>query len=82
MTFNGLRLEYTLEGNSNLIDWKDHMEEVFDDNGSLEYIKRDVTKLAKSYAQNLAQCKKVVSQVWIIILEGVQDHIVKNLHGK
>jgi hypothetical protein len=28
MTFNGLRLEYALEGNSNFIAWKDHMEAV------------------------------------------------------
>ena len=63
MTFNGLRLEYALEGNSNFIDWKDHMEEVFDENGLLEYIKRDVTKPTESYAQNLAQWKKVVAKV-------------------
>ena len=82
MTFNGLRLEYSLEGNSNFIDCKDCMEEVFDDNGLLEYIKRDVTKPVEFDAQNLAQSKKVVAKVWIIILEGVRDHIVSNLHGK
>jgi len=52
MTFNGLRLEYALEGNSNFTDWKDCMEEVFDDNGFLEYIKREVTKPTESDAQN------------------------------
>jgi len=39
-----LRLEYALEGNSNSIDSKDHMDEVFDENGLLEYINRDFTK--------------------------------------
>lgn len=82
MTFNGLSLEYALEGISNFINWKDHMEEVFDDNGLLEYIKRDVTKPTESNAQNLAQWKKIVAKLWRIILEGVQDHIVSNIHGK
>ena len=41
MTFNGLRLEYALEGNSNFITWKDRMEAVLEDNGLLEYIKTD-----------------------------------------
>ena len=71
MAFYGLQLKYALEENSNLIDWKDHMEEVFDENGLLEYIKRDVMKPKESYAQNLAQWKKVVANVWIIILVGV-----------
>ena len=33
MSFNGLRLEYALEGSSNYIAWKDRMEAVLDDNG-------------------------------------------------
>lgn len=82
MTFNRLNLKYVLEDRSNFIDWKDHMEEVFNDNGLLEYIKRDVTKSSKYDAQNLAQWKKVIAKVWIIILEGAQDHVVNNLHGK
>ena len=35
MAFNGLRLEYALEGTSNFFTWKDHMEAVLDDNGLL-----------------------------------------------
>ena len=50
MTFNRLRLECSLEGKSNFIEWKDHMEEVFEDNGLLEYIKRDVTNPIESDA--------------------------------
>jgi len=50
MTFNRSRVEYALEGSSNLIAWKDHMEEVIDDTILLEYIKRDVVKPTKSDA--------------------------------
>jgi len=35
MAFNGLILEYALEGSSNFISWKDRMEVVLDDNGLL-----------------------------------------------
>lgn len=42
MAFDGLRLEYALEGTSNFVAWKDWMEAVLDDNGLLEYIKIDV----------------------------------------
>ena len=55
MAINGLRLENALEGNSNFIAWKDHMEEILDDNGLLKYIKTDVAKQMDSDAQNLAQ---------------------------
>ena len=82
MTFNRLRLDYVSEGNSNFIAWKDHMEAIFDDNGLLKYIKRDVAKPTESNAQNLAQWKKDVAKARRILLEGVQDHIVTNLHGK
>ena len=33
MDFNGLRLEYALEGSSNYISWKGMMEAVLEDNG-------------------------------------------------
>ena len=55
MAFNGLGLEYALEGTSNFIAWKDRMEAVLDDNGLLEYIKTDVAKPETFDAQNLAQ---------------------------
>ena len=38
MSFNGLRLEYALEGSSNYISWKDRMEAVLDENGLKEFI--------------------------------------------
>ena len=44
MYFNGLRLEYALEGSSNYISWKDRMEAALDDNGLKEFIDVDVPK--------------------------------------
>ena len=38
MLFNGLRLEYALEGSSNYIAWKDRMEAVLEDNGLKEFM--------------------------------------------
>lgn len=82
MAFNGLTLEYAFEGSSNFITWKDRMEVVLDDNILLEYVKVDIAKPWLVDAQNLAQWKKDVAKARKIILEGVQDHIVSNLHGK
>ena len=44
MSFNGLRLEYALEGSSNYIAWKDRMGAVLDDNGLKEFIDAKVPK--------------------------------------
>jgi len=44
MSFNGLRLEYALEDNSNYIAWKDRMEAVLDDNGLKDFIDAEVPK--------------------------------------
>lgn len=82
MTFNGLTIEYSLEGSCNFIAWKDHIEAVLDDNGLLEYIKRYVEKQVEYNAHNIAQWNKDVAKVRRIILEGVHDHIVTHLHGK
>eukprot|EP00253_Pinus_taeda_P011123 PITA_11123 len=82
MTFNEMRLEYALEGNSNFITWKDHMEAVLDDDKLLECVKIKITKQGSVDAQNLDQWKKDVSKARRIILRGVQDHIVSNLHRK
>ena len=45
MAFNGLRLEYALEANSNYIAWKDRMEVVLEDNGLKEFIDSDVPNI-------------------------------------
>ena len=58
------------------------MEEVFDENGLLEYIKTDVAKPQAYDSQNLAQWKKDVAKARRIILEGVRDHIASNIQWK
>eukprot|EP00253_Pinus_taeda_P028660 PITA_28660 len=80
MSFNGLRLEYPLEGSSNYIAWKDRMEAVLDDNGLKEFIDMDIPKpndatQADAWQKKIAKCRR-------ILLEGVKDHIVSSLHGK
>ena len=80
MSFNGLRLEYAIEGSSNYIAWKDRMEVVLDDNGLKEFIEMDVPKptdatQADAWQNKTAKCER-------IMLEGVRDHIVSSLHGK
>ena len=54
MDFNGLRLEYTLEGILNYVAWKDSMEEVLEDNGLREFINNDILKPTTFDAQALA----------------------------
>jgi hypothetical protein len=82
MSFNGLRLEYALEGSSNYISWKDRMEAVLEDNGLKEYIDKDVPKPDATDTANLDAWKKKVAKARRILLEGVRDHIVSSLHGK
>ena len=82
MSFNGLRLEYALDGSSNYIAWKDRMEVVLDDNGLKEFIDNDVPKLGSSDAAALDAWKKKVAKCRRILLEGMKDHIVSSLHGK
>ena len=53
MSFNGLRLEYALESNSNYISWKDMMEAVLEDNVLKGYIDADVPKLDATNTANL-----------------------------
>jgi hypothetical protein len=82
MYFNGLRLEYALEGSSNFIAWKDRMEAVLEDNGLKGYIDADVPKPAATDIANLDAWQKKVAKARRILLEGVRDHIVSSLHGK
>jgi hypothetical protein len=82
MSFNGLRLEYALEGSSNYIAWKDRMEAVLEDNGLKEYIDKDVPKPDVTDTANLDAWQKKVAKARRILLEGVRDHIVSSLHGK
>ena len=82
MSFNGLRLEYALEGSSNYIAWNYRMEVVLDDNGLKEFIDVDIPKPASSDAATLDEWQKKVAKCRRILLEGVKDHIVSSLHGK
>ena len=81
MSFNGLRLEYALEGNSNYIEWKDRMKGVLEENGLKEFIDNDIPQPATIDAQLLDAWKKNVAKARRILLEGVRDHIVSSLHG-
>ena len=71
MEFNGLRLEYALDGSSNYIAWKDHMEAILEDNGLKEFIDQEIRKPSPNNAQDLDEWKKCVAKVREIILEGV-----------
>ena len=82
MSFNGLRLEYALEGFSNYIAWKDGMEVMLDDNGLKEFIDAEIPKPASSDAAALDAWKKKTKKCRRILLEGVKDHIVSKIHGK
>ena len=78
----GLRLEYSLEGISNYIAWRDRMEAVLEDNGLQEFINSDIPKPATTNAQDLAAWKKNVAKEKRIISKGFRYYIVLNLHGK
>ena len=82
MSFNGLRLEYALEGNLNYITWKDRMEAVLDDNGLKEFIDAEIPKPASSDATTLDAWQNKIAKCRRILLEGVKDHIMSSLHGK
>ena len=80
MSFNVLRLEYALEVSSNYVAWKDKMEAVLDDNGLKDFIEAEIPKLTdaaqvEAWRKKMAKCRR-------ILLEGVKDHIVSNMHGK
>ena len=82
MAFNGLRLEYALEGSSNYISWKDRMEVVLEDNGLKEFIDNGVPKPVVTDVANLDAWKNKVAKVRRILLEGVRAHIASSLYGK
>ena len=51
-------------------------------NGLKEFIDLDILKPPTSDAKDIAEWRKCVAKVRRIILEGVRDHIVLNIHGK
>ena len=58
------------------------MEAVLDDNGLKEFIDVDIPKPGSSDAAALYTWQKKTAKCRRILLEGVKDHIVSNLHGK
>ena len=82
MYFNGLRLEYALDGSSNYIAWNYKMEAVLEDNGLKEFIDSDVPKPGSSDAALLDAWQNKTEKTRRILLEGVKDHIVSSFHGK
>lgn len=77
-----LRLEYSLEGSLNYVALKDRMEVMLEDNVLKEFIDNDISKPPTFDAQDLVKWNKCAENARRIILEGVQDHIVSNIHGK
>ena len=82
MSFNGLRLEYALEGSLNYIAWKDKMEVVLDDNELKEFIDAEIPKPTSSDAAVLDAWQKKTTKCRRILLEGVKDHILSSIHRK
>ena len=82
MYFNGLQLEYALEGILNYISWKDRMEVVLEDNGLKEFIDSNVPKPGSSDAAGLDAWQKKVAKTRRILLEDVKDHTMSRIHGK
>ena len=75
-------LEYALEGSYNHIAWKERMEVVLDDNGLKDFIDEEIPKPASSDATALDAWQKKTTKCRRILLEGVKDHIVSNLHHR
>ena len=71
MAFNGLRLEYSLDGSLSYITWKDSMEAVLEDNMLKDFIDQEVPKSPAANAQEFAEWKKCVARARRILLEGV-----------
>ena len=82
MSFTGLILEYSLEGNSNCIAWKDMMEAVLKENILKAFIDSDISQPVATNSQLIDAWKKNVAKVRRILLEGFRYHIVSSLHGK
>ena len=71
MDFNGLILEYEIEGRSKYISCKFLMEPLIEDNGLKEFIDNDVPKPVVTDAANIDAWQKKVAKVKRILLEGV-----------
>ena len=64
-------MEYSLEGNSNYIGWKERMEAVLEDNGLKDFIDAEIPKPGSSDAVALEAWQKKTTKCRRILLEGV-----------
>ena len=71
MAFNGLRIEYALDGSSNYIASNDRMESVLEENGLKDFIDQEVPKPVAINATELVEWKKCVARARRMLLEGV-----------
>ena len=71
MDFNGLRMDYALEGSSNYIASKDRMEAVLEDKGLKEFINIDIPRPTATDVDLLDAWQKKVAKARRILLEGV-----------
>eukprot|EP00253_Pinus_taeda_P001893 PITA_01893 len=78
MVFNGLRLEYALDGNSNYIAWKDRMEVVLEDNGLKDFIDEEIPKPVAANAQELVEWKQCVAKARRILLDDQRKLALKD----
>eukprot|EP00253_Pinus_taeda_P004565 PITA_04565 len=73
-------LKHAVDGSSNYIAWKDHMEAVLEDNGLKDFVDQEIPKPTDKTEQ--VEWRKCLARARRILLEGVRDHIVLILHGK
>ena len=71
MAFNGLRLEYALEGSSKYNAWNEGMEAVLEDNVLKGFIGNYVPKPVVTDVANIDAWKNKVAKVRRILMEGV-----------
>ena len=75
-----LRVEDRLQGAQNFPIWKERITRILDVSDAKEHI--DSTKVAPKDPTKLVTWKKLDSRAMLIILDGVNDHIVPHLSRK
>ena len=75
-----LRLEDRLQGAQNFPTWKERITRILDVSDAEEHI--DSMKVTPTDPADLAAWKKIDSRAMLIIMDGVNDHIVPHLSGK
>ena len=75
-----LRVEDRLQGAQNFPTWKERVTRILDVSDSEEHI--DSSKVALTDPTEFVTWKKLDSRAMLIILDGVNDHIVPHLSRK